>query len=163
MLLKEQPYVVLVVLGINNADELRPWVALARGLTYSKRGARCSIATHGQYAPMLADAGVAFVDAGPCPFRARAESPEGTALDAGTQAEPPGRRRGAGRRVVRATPSLEALLGAFMGVLVRQWFEAGLAGLQRAPCDLALLCGDSSVAVYSSVCEALGVKVSPKG
>ncbi len=42
-----RPRIVLVVLGIGSAEELRPWITLARSLLYLRvGGAHCSIITH---------------------------------------------------------------------------------------------------------------------
>jgi len=54
-------------------------------------------------------------------------------------------------------------LEAFMAALCRAWFKAGLEALQKLgqlgwPIDLCLLCGPTSVNVYSSVCDALQLR-----
>lgn len=61
------------------------------------------------------------------------------------------------------TADLGGKLEAFMTALCRAWFKAGLEALQKLgqlgwPVDLCLLCGPTSVNVYSSVCDALQLR-----
>lgn len=149
---RSRPRITLVVLGINTNEDIRPWITLARGLIYSKSRVICNIVTHEQFAPMLADGGVGFLNGGACPFHARENTVEGRSFDKEAQAWD---KSG----VVTVVPEEYAGSGleSFMSMIVRGWFEAGLEMFQDAPCDLAILCGSTSALVYSSVCEALGV------
>jgi len=148
-----RPRITLVILGINTNEEIRPWIALARALIYSKNRVICNIITHEQFSPMLADAGVGFLDGGMCPFYARNHTHEGKKLDSKTQ---PYNKPGHDVTVVPQEDSAEGLEG-FMGAVVRSWFEAGLTAFQDSSCDLAILCGSTSLYIYTSICEMLGI------
>jgi hypothetical protein len=103
---------------------------------------------------MLADAGIGFLDGGPCPFYARTHTAEGMNLDHDAKSR---RQDKTGAVNVVSSQDVGDSLQGFMRLMVRGWFEYGLAALQSCPSDIVLLCGSTSALVYSSICEALNV------
>lgn len=133
--------VVIVALGVNTVDELRPLVALARGLINSK-DIKVSIVSHEQYASELTgEQNINFLDGGPCPFWARSNTPEGKALQS---------RKGG---------DMSERLKVFMGMLTTQWFERGKDIFDTMRPDVAILASTSAMFVYPTLCELLNIKM----
>jgi UDP:flavonoid glycosyltransferase YjiC (YdhE family) len=138
----ESLHVVIVALGVNTVDDIRPLIALARGLI-QLNDTKVSMITHQQYAEVLGEERIIFVDGGYCPFWARSNTPEGKSL------EGKGKKGG----------DMNERLKLFMGMLTTQWFEKGKTYFEATKPDVALLASTSAMFVYPTLCEILGVKI----
>jgi len=134
--------IAIVALGINSSDDLRPLILLSRGLEKANEGVHTNLITHPQYADLLGEELIDFVDGGPCPFWARSHTPEGKSLES----------KGSGG-------DIGARLKVFMGMLTKQWFELGKAAIERLKPDVIILASTSAILVYPSLSELLGVKI----